>query len=204
MISKFHVSYIAGSRGDYLTAMLMTGFYDDTIKIKISDKGRLTIKDTRFSPYLKTVRYTEKENLRKMMNRIAKELAKYPKFDRSNMWGNCHWINQMSIIDSCEVKNLWISGDPLIVGFDSNDITEITNLFAQKASPHQKHQFYDSDRIKNFCQQNNLCLIHYKDIMNNFSNIAEQVSEHKKVNIVYNDRCKLLEDEYHRAHSLSP
>lgn len=199
MLSKIHVSYIPGSMGDFVTAILMASYYNQMPKIEITKQGRCIIKDERFSKVFKTnpTPRTELPNLNR------KKFLK--KTNNDCMFSNCHYLRHIPLLESCWFKTQWLEDLPILIYFNQDEAEEIAGLFSNK-NPNKI--IIDSSvihtqqtRLVKLIEEYDLFYIQYKDIKQNLQKVIKQISKYKNIQLEYNDNVQLLEEKYARKNT---
>lgn len=204
MLEKIHISFIPGTRGDFLSAFIFAAMYNHipdswdlqkTGSLKHNNRRFINLSHKSFMQGLSASDII-KLDLKSWENKLDSEPKDY-------VIGASHYISQMHI--SCWFKDMFIRSRPIIIKVGLEHLDSIATQFIQK-NPVEYHlpkkdlvkQLETKiTRLNNFEKENkDLLFVNYRDITKNPRKILEDISAYKKISLKENDSTKKLSANY--------
>lgn len=197
MLETIHIAYTAATRGDFLTHMLATAYYNRELKHHIRECGRFKIQNNKIAWVHKDLGNEFRGKLHTLSEQeVTVYITNYN--ETSRVFGNSHYVSVLE--EECFIRQQMIVNKPILITFEVDDINSIMQQHIEKNAPYNTHRqllehekvlYSHKTSIDEFIDAHGALGIPYKLITKDFEQVCKLVSDRKDIELVpniFNDR----------------
>ena len=206
-LEPLHISYMAGTRGEFLGALLYTSIYGEPPKYKITPMGRVKVSDPKINIFWKSAepqhRQTDFTSKQFWTQAEKSENGNFDRVYNDNEIGLSHnvkflhsWLPKKHFLNWVLIRDM-----PITIQWDEEDDHKIATLAAVKNGYDRRIRdsvILDNKTVRlaiqSECQE--WCRVNFRDITENPQRVFDTISDHRPYALKMNSACKKLHEEY--------